>query len=64
MVEIEHAVLNYSSGNWYVEDLGSQNGICIKKAGDGKRYQLLADTPCRLDPGDCLFIGMNRLLLR
>ena len=23
MVEIEHAVLNYSSGNWYVEDLGS-----------------------------------------
>lgn len=64
MVEIEHAVLNYSSGNWYVEDLGSQNGISVKKAGDGKRYQLLADTPCRLDPGDCLFIGMNRLLLR
>lgn len=64
MVEIEHAVLNYSSGNWYVEDLGSQNGISVKKAGDGKRYQLLADTPCRLDQGDCLFIGINRLLLR
>lgn len=64
MVDIEHAVLNYSTGNWYVEDLGSTNGISVKKAGDGRVYKLSADTPCRIEMGDCLYIGLNRLLLR
>ncbi len=64
MVEIEHAVLNFSAGNWYVEDLGSANGISVKKAGDGRLYKLSADTPCRLEQGDCLYVGLNRLLLR
>ncbi|SET56806.1 FHA domain-containing protein [Lacrimispora sphenoides] len=64
MVDIEHAVLNFSSGNWYVEDLGSANGISVRKAGDGRLYRLSADTPCRLDRGDCLYVGLNRLLLR
>jgi hypothetical protein len=64
MVDIEHAVLNYSSGNWYVEDLGSSNGLRIKKAGDGKTYKLSSDTPCLLERGDCLYVGLNRLLLR
>lgn len=64
MVEIEHAVLNFSAGNWYVEDLGSANGISVKKAGDGRTYKLSSDTPCRLERGDCLYIGLNRLLLR
>lgn len=64
MVDIEHAVLNYSAGNWYVEDLVSANGISVKKAGDGRVYKLSRDTPCRLERGDCLHIGLNRLLLK
>ncbi len=64
MVDIEHAVLNYASGNWYIEDLGSKNGISVKKAEDGKLYRLSSDTPCRLERGDCLQVGLNRLLLR
>lgn len=64
MVDIEHAVMNYSSGSWYVEDLGSKNGIKVKKAMDGKIYQLSADTPCKLECGDVLYVGLNRLLLR
>lgn len=64
MVDIEHAVLNYSTGNWYVEDLGSVNGISVKKAEDGRVYKLSADTPCRIDKGDYLYVGLNRLLLR
>lgn len=63
MVDIEHAVLNYSAGNWYVEDMGSANGISLKKAGDGRVYKLSRDTPCCLECGDCLYIGLNRLLL-
>ena len=64
MVDIEHAVLNYSAGNWYVEDLGSSNGISIKKASDGRVYRLSRDTACRLERGDCLYIGLNHLLLK
>lgn len=64
MVDAEHAVLNYSGGSWYVEDLGSANGLAIKKRGEGKPYRLSQDTPCRLEKGDCLMVGMNRLLLR
>lgn len=64
MVDIEHAVLNFSDGNWYVEDLGSDNGISVKKAQDGRNYRLSADTPCRIERGDCIYVGLNRLLLR
>lgn len=64
MVEIEHAVMNYSSGNWYIEDLGSKNGIQVKKAADDKIYRLSSDTPCMVERGDILYIGLNRLLLR
>lgn len=64
MVDIEHAVMNYTLGSWYVEDLGSKNGIKVKKVMDGKIYQLSADTPCKLECGDILYIGLNRLLLR
>lgn len=64
MVEIEHAVLNFSAGNWYVEDLGSKNGLSIKKAEDGRVYRLSFGIPCRIEQGDCLYIGLNRLLLK
>ena len=63
MVDIEHAVLNFSYGTWFVEDLGSKNGISVKKD-DSRVYRLSADTPCRLDRGDCLYVGRNRLLFR
>lgn len=64
MVDMEHAVLNYSNGNWYVEDLGSVNGLGIQKAEDGRLYRLSPDTPCKLEQGDIICIGMNRLLIR
>lgn len=64
MIEVEHAVLNYTSGSWYVEDLASKNGVSVQKRMDGRKYKLAPDQPCRLDPGDIIFIGLTRLLLR
>ena len=64
MVDIEHAVMNFSAGKWYVEDLGSINGLRVKKAEDGKTYQLSANMPCCLERMDCIFVGLNRLLVR
>ena len=63
MIEIEHAVLNYADGNWYIEDLGSQNGISIMKKGSNKKYKLSSLQPCKLDFGDVIFIGMCQLKL-
>lgn len=64
MIDVEHAVLNYASGHWYVEDLGSRNGVCVQPASDGKKYRLAADRPCRLHRGDFLFVGLTKLVIR
>ena len=63
MIDIEHAVLNYVSGSWYIEDLGSQNGISIKKFGQEKDYKLSSLQPCKLDLGDIIYIGVCQLKL-
>ena len=64
MVDVEHAVLNFSNGNWYIEDVGSNNGISIHKGQANRLYKISANSPCRVESGDILFIGMNRLALR
>ncbi len=63
MIDIEHAVLNYADGNWYIEDLDSQNGISIKKFGQEEIYKLSSSQPCKLDFGDIIFIGVCQLKL-
>jgi len=63
MVDVEHAVLNYADGNWYIEDLDSQNGISIKKIGQEQVYKLSSLQPCKLDFGDIICIGMCQLRL-
>lgn len=61
MIDVEHAVLNYAEGNWYVEDLDSRNGVSIKKLGQKKSYKLSSTQPCKLDYGDVIFVGMCQL---
>ena len=63
MIDVEHAVLNYAGGNWYIEDIDSQNGISIQKAGQEKSYKLSSSQPCKLDFGDIIFLGVCRLKL-
>lgn len=63
MIDVEHAVLNYADGNWYIEDLGSQNGLSIKKLGQSGVYKLSSLQPCKLDCGDIIFIGVCQLRL-
>ncbi|MBR2216552.1 MAG: FHA domain-containing protein [Selenomonadaceae bacterium] len=61
LVDVEHAVLNYAEGNWYVEDLASHNGVAVQKKADGRKYRLSPDQPCKLAPGDIVIIGLSRL---
>ncbi len=61
-IDSQHAVLNFCLDSWYLEDLGSQNGVKIKKVEDGGCYQV-TNRPCRLSAGDIIYIANTRLLL-
>ncbi len=58
----QHAVLNFCLDSWYLEDLGSQNGVKIKKVEDGGCYQV-TNRPCRVSAGDVIYLASTRLLL-
>lgn len=60
MVDVEHAVLNFFNGAWYIEDISTKNGVSIRKS-DGKKYKISYGKPCRLELGDVIFIGPTRL---
>ena len=64
MVDRQHAVLNYVGGQWYIEDLGSRNGVRIQKAEDEKIYQVSKEHLCRVNAGDIIFIGNTVLAAR
>lgn len=61
-VDLQHAALNYCLDGWYLEDLGSTNGVSVQKAEDGNRYKVTG-RPCRVAAGDILYIANIRLLL-
>lgn len=58
----QHAALNFCRNFWYIEDLNSQNGVQVKKVEDGICYKVL-NRPCRVMPGDIIYIANTRLLL-
>ncbi|OYP51475.1 hypothetical protein CG709_02420 [Lachnotalea glycerini] len=60
MIDIEHAVLNFSGNDWYVEDISVKNGVSIQKT-DGKKYKLAYGKPCKLERGDIVCVALTRL---
>lgn len=57
-VDGEHAVMNYSNGCWYIEDLDSENGTRIQRGGKGKKYKVSSREPCRIEKGDVIYLGL------
>lgn len=64
LVNNQHAVLNYVSGVWYIEDIDSFSGIGIKKAGKLAAKRLQNNEPNPVRSGDILYIGNTRLLVK
>ncbi|PUA39413.1 FHA domain-containing protein [Paenibacillus elgii] len=64
LVSKQHAVLNYASGNWYIEDLDSSNGVGIKKRGESGKRLLNGDEPEQVHSGDTIYIANTRLLVK
>lgn len=57
-----HASLNYCFDSWYLEDLGSANGVRVQKAEDGICYKM-ANRPCKIVAGDIIYIANMRILM-
>ncbi len=57
-VDGEHAVMNYSGGSWYIEDLDSENGTRIQRGGGGKKDKVSSREPCRVERGDIIYLGL------
>ncbi len=55
-IDFQHAVLNFCLDQWYVEDLGSQNGVKVRKVEDGECYRVI-HRPCKVVAGDIIYIA-------
>lgn len=53
----EHAVLNYSNGNWYIEDSDSDWGTGIRKAYEDNIHYINKSEQKKLDSNDYIYIG-------
>lgn len=58
-----HAVLNFASGDWYIEDLDSRNGIHVKQPGK-KSISIKGSGPVLLERGDMFYISNTVFVLR
>ena len=63
-VDGEHAVMNYSGGSWYIEDLDSENGTRIQRGGEGKMYKVSSREPCRVERGDIIYLGLAPIRIK
>lgn len=63
-VDREHAVMNYSGGSWYIEDLDSENGTRIRKQGADRPCRVSAREPCRVGKGDVIYLGLAPLKIQ
>lgn len=59
----KHAVLNFASGDWFIEDLDSRNGVRVKKPGQ-ESVNIKGTGPVLLERGDMIFIGNTVFVLR
>ncbi|MBD5393466.1 MAG: FHA domain-containing protein [Lachnospiraceae bacterium] len=63
-VDGEHAVMNYSNGSWYIEDLDSENGTRIQKGGEGQKYKVSSREPCQVEKNDIIYLGLAPVKIR
>ncbi|BFH71455.1 MAG: FHA domain-containing protein [Paenibacillus dendritiformis] len=64
LISKHHAVLNYASGSWYLEDLDSRNGVGIQPAGRRMAERLEEDGPYRIESGDIICIANTRIVVK
>lgn len=64
LVSKQHAVLNFAANNWFIEDIGSCNGVGIKKMDEVSKKKIEKDTPYKLDSGDIIYIANTKIFVK
>jgi hypothetical protein len=64
LISKQHAILNCSGENWYVEDIGSTNGSGIKRRNERSRFRLEVDKPYPIHSGDTIYIANTKILVK
>ncbi|MFF2157706.1 FHA domain-containing protein [Paenibacillus chitinolyticus] len=64
LIQSEHAVLNRSGREWFIEDVDSESGVGIQKSGRSPRDKQEVEEPHKLDVGDIVYIANTRLLVK
>lgn len=63
-IDGEHAVMNYSDGSWYIEDLDSENGTRIQRSGEDRSYKISSREPCKIEKNDIIYLGLAPIRIR
>lgn len=64
LVSNEHALLNYTNGNWFVEDFDSEQGTAVRKANQNELQYLNKSEPVQLEIGDYIYVGKTILQVK
>ena len=64
LISDEHALLNYTNTNWYVEDFDSEQGTAVQKYYDNNINYLNKSEPVQLEIGDYIYIGKTILQVK
>ena len=63
LIEKQHASLNCVNGKWFLEDLGSRNGVGIKMAQQVQVKRLANEEVVQVNPGDRIYVAKAILQL-
>lgn len=64
LISNEHALLNYTNGNWFVEDFDSEQGTAVQKVNKSELQYLTKSEPVQLEAGDYIYIGKTILQVK
>jgi len=63
LIEKQHALLNCVDGKWFLEDLGSRNGVGVKKVQAAYVQRLEREEVVPVESGDRIYIAKSVLQL-
>lgn len=60
-ISMEHAVMNYSNWNWYIEDSDSESGTAVRRSYENDIHYLNKSEQVKLESQDYIYIGKTIL---
>ena len=64
MISKQHAVLNYTNGGWYIDDIDSKNGTRVKKLYQNSIMDVKLVGTVEVECGDIIYIANTMLQLK